>query len=62
VCLGRPLALLEIELTLSLLISKFDFEFAEGEDGNNEEYLQSLVSPRKNGLRVTATLRPESST
>lgn len=57
ICLGRPLALLEIQLGLALLFDQFDFKHAQGVDPNDESYTQSLVCPMKYGLKVTASRR-----
>jgi cytochrome P450 len=53
-CLGRPLAFLEIQLMLSLLLNKYTFEHAVP---TTDEYKQSLVAPLKHGLLVKATKR-----
>jgi cytochrome P450 len=53
-CLGRPLAILEGQLGIATLLSKYKFKLTEDNDG---KYLNSLVSPLKKGVNVTATLR-----
>lgn len=47
-CLGKSLAFLEIKLTLSLLLPKFHFEFADG--GHAGGYHSTLVLPMKPSL------------
>jgi len=54
VCLGRPLALLEMMLILATIIPDFDFEFSRPHDAS---YTSSLVSQLKHGLNVKATRR-----
>ena len=54
VCLGRPLAYLEIQLLLAFLLQRFDFKLARP---TNDEYTSSLVSPLKHGLWVKAAAR-----
>jgi fatty acid omega-hydroxylase len=56
-CLGRPLALLEIQLGLALIFDQFDLAHPAGANPDDASYLQSLVCPRKNGLQVTAKQR-----
>ena len=53
-CLGRPLAYLEIQLLLAFLLQRFDFKLARP---TNDEYTSSLVSPLKHGLWVKAAAR-----
>jgi len=53
VCLGRPLAYLEVQLLLAVLLPQFEFELARDRE-HNTQYVNSLVSPRKHGLWVTA--------
>lgn len=47
VCLGRPLALLEIQLALAMVLSQFDLSLAWPHDNR---YVNSLVSPPLNGM------------
>ena len=53
-CIGRPLALLEIQIGLGMVLTKFELEFARP---HTDEYTQSLVCPMKHGLHVTAKPR-----
>lgn len=48
-CLGKPLALLEIKLVTNLLLRAFDFSLAEPHAGG---YVSTLVLPLKPGLMV----------
>lgn len=54
-CLGRPLAYLEMQLMLAALVLKFDMEAAC--DLKDESYVQSIVLRKKNGLLVRPRLR-----
>jgi cytochrome P450 len=54
ICLGRALALLEMQLMLATILPHFDFAFAHAHD---TAYSSSLVSPLKNGLTLTARRR-----
>ena len=54
VCLGRPLAYLEVQLALAALWPRFEFA---AHQPLTEDYVQSLVSPMKRGLWVTAMAR-----
>ena len=54
VCLGRPLAYLEIQLLLAFLLQRYDFKLSRSP---NDDYVSSLVSPMKHGLWVTAARR-----
>jgi len=54
VCLGRPLALLEMMLMLATILPDYDFAFSRPNDGT---YTSSLVSQLKQGLHVKATPR-----
>ena len=56
ICLGRPLAYLEIQLMLAALWPRFELA-AHGDGALSEDYVQSLVSPMKRGLWVTAKKR-----
>eukprot|EP00041_Stephanoeca_diplocostata_P010119 m.160631 g.160631 ORF g.160631 m.160631 type:complete len:529 (+) comp18030_c0_seq3:189-1775(+) len=49
VCLGRPLALLEMQLALAMVLSQFDLTLAWPHDNR---YVNSLVSPPLNGVHV----------
>ena len=53
-CLGRPLALLEMQLCLAFLVDGFEFELARE---HTDEYSPSIVSNMKHGLWVKATAR-----
>ena len=54
VCLGRPLAYLEIQLLIAFLLQRFEFKL---DREHTDEYVSSLVSPMKHGLWVTAAAR-----
>lgn len=53
-CLGKPLAYLEIKLMLCMIVSLFNIH-AVG--STSEEYPNSLVLCLKHGLRIKATRR-----
>ena len=55
ICIGRPLAILEMQLMLSMLLSRFSFRPENGTlDGS---YTQTIVPPLKHGLPVKARVR-----
>ena len=51
-CLGKPLALLEIKLALAILLPRFDFKIANDHPGT---YESTLVLPMKPGLEMFVT-------
>jgi cytochrome P450 len=53
-CLGKPLALMEIKLVTAMLLHSFDFSLAEPHDGS---YSSTIVMPMKGGLKVRLTAR-----
>lgn len=48
-CLGRPLAYMEMELILAMILTSFDLKPA---GPLSDDYLQTIVPPLKNGLWV----------
>ena len=55
-CLGRPLALMEIKLVTAMLLHAFDFALAEPHDGG---YSSTIVMPMRDGLKVRLTPRAQ---
>jgi cytochrome P450 len=55
-CLGKPLALLEIKLVTGMMLNHFDFEFVD-EAKTGRYASSSFVLPMKSGLRVKLTPR-----
>ena len=53
-CLGKPLALMEIKLVTAMLLERFDFALAEPHAGG---FACTLVLPMKPGLMVRFTPR-----
>ena len=53
-CLGKPLAMMEIKLITAMLLHSFDFTLAEPHDGG---YGSTIVLPMKPGLMVSLTPR-----
>ena len=53
-CLGKPLALLEIHMVTAMLARRFSFHAAPG---LRDDYRNTLVLPMKYGLPVTAKRR-----
>ena len=53
-CLGKPLAMMELKLITGLLLMSFDLERAAPHNG---EYQTSIVLPMKPGLMVKLTPR-----
>ena len=53
-CLGKPLALLEIKLTLACLLPKYKFTISNGHQGG---YVSTLVMPMDPGLQMTVEKR-----
>jgi cytochrome P450 len=53
-CLGKPLAMMEIKLITATLLHHFDFELAEPHLGG---YLSTIVLPMDPGLKVNLTPR-----
>ena len=51
-CIGRPLAYLEMQLMLAVLLPRYEFSLANDRD---DSYVQTLVPPKKTGLIVRAT-------
>ena len=54
-CLGKPLALMEVKLVTGMLLQEFDFELAVEHSGG---YTSTLVLPMNPGLVVKLTPRP----
>lgn len=53
-CLGKPLALMELKLIIGLLLRDFDFELAVPHAGG---YAATIVLPLQPGLMVKLTPR-----
>ena len=53
-CLGKPLAMMEIKLVTNMLLQSFDFSLTVPHDGG---YESTLVLPMRPGLMVTLTPR-----
>ena len=49
VCLGRPLAYLEMQLMMGLLLPRYTFTLIKPHDG---KYIQTIVAPLKDGFKV----------
>ena len=49
VCLGRPLAYLEMQLMIGLLLPRYTFTLIKPHDG---KYIQTIVAPLKDGFKV----------
>jgi cytochrome P450 len=56
VCLGRPLAYLEMQLMMGLLLPRYRFTLVEPHDG---KYVQTIVAPLKDGFKVKVAMRKE---
>ena len=54
VCLGRPLAYLEMQLMMGLLLPRYKFKLAAPHDGR---YIQTIVAPLKGGFNVAVEMR-----
>ena len=54
VCLGRPLAYLEMQLMMGLLLPRYKFKLAAPHDGR---YIQTIVAPLKGGFNVGVEMR-----
>lgn len=50
-CLGKPLAYLEIKLILCMLLTRFTFH-AEGPLPKDSDYVNTLVLPMLDGIRL----------
>ena len=50
-CIGRPLAYLEMQLMLAVLLPRYEFTLAKE---RNDAYVQTLVPPKQTGLVVYA--------
>jgi|AntAceMinimDraft_5_1070358.scaffolds.fasta_scaffold57745_1 cytochrome P450 len=55
-CLGKPLALMEVKLVVGLLLRDFDFELAKPHAGG---YGATIVLPMQPGLVVKLTPRTQ---
>ena len=55
-CLGRPLAYLEMQLVLGAVLSRYELAEAPG-CAHTDEYINSIVAPMKKGLTVTVKRR-----
>ena len=53
-CLGRPLAYLEVAMMLATLFERYDLQEAQQ---HTEAYTNALVCPMKDGLHVTVKRR-----
>jgi len=54
-CLGKPLAYMEIKLLLLLLLDRYTFECAKDYGGKEPAYVNTLVAPVKGGLPMRVT-------
>ncbi|CAB9506125.1 Leukotriene-B(4) omega-hydroxylase 2 [Seminavis robusta] len=54
-CLGKPMALNTLKLTLAYLIQRFEFEDIQGHDGVHETF--TMIRKMKGGFPTKATLR-----
>jgi cytochrome P450 len=53
-CLGRPLAYMEIQLMIVIILTHFDVKASQE---LSDEYIPTLVSPLKHGVPVRVSAR-----
>jgi cytochrome P450 len=56
-CLGKPLAYLEVKLMLALILRKFQFSQHPDVPVHDGAYVDTLVMPMKGGLKLKVTKR-----